>query len=183
MNRTPTGGAGSQKRSASLPINEYNRALRSHSTATEEFPDAENEKNIESIHAEGQRRPRRATTPSRLWTPTQGPAYGDWTGLSPRPASSHARGSRADPDTEAEAVAGIGMAVTSSGHPKRRSRSLGEIREAAAGHTVARRRSDEIRYWRESYDPGILSPLSSHKAEEEPIIIDDPEPENSQDQN
>jgi hypothetical protein len=42
-------------------------------------------------------------------------------------------------------------------------------------HTVARRRSDEIRYWRESYDPGILSPLSSHKAEAgEPIIIDEP---------
>jgi len=68
------------------------------------------------------------------------------------------------------------MAVTSGSHPKRRSRSLGEMREAASVHTVARRRSDEIRYWRESYDPGILSPLSSHKAEaEEPIVIDEPE--------
>lgn len=177
MNRTPTGGAGSQKRSASLPINEYNRALRSHSTATEDFPNAENETNIESIHADGQRRPRRATTPSRLWTPTKGPSYGgDWAGLSPRPASSHARGSRVISDPEAEAAAGIGMAVTSGSHPKRRSRSLGEMREAAAARTVARRRSDEIRYWRESYDPGILSPMSSNKAEaEEPIVIDEPE--------
>jgi len=175
LNRTPTGGAGSQKRSASLPINEYNRALRSHSTATEEFPNAENETNMESIQADGQRRPRRATTPSRLWTPTKGPSYGDWTGLSPRPASSHARGSRVNPDAEADTADAIGMAVTSGSQPKRRSRSLGEMREAAVVHTIARRRSDEIRYWRESYDPGILSPLSSHKAEaEEPIIIDEP---------
>ena len=131
---------------------------------------------MEAIHAEGHRRPRRATTPSRLWTPTKAPGYGDWTGLSPRPASSHARGSRVNPDAEAEAADGIGMAVTSGSHPKRRSRSLGEMREAASVHTVARRRSDEIRYWRESYDPGILSPLSSHKAEaEEPIVIDEPE--------
>jgi hypothetical protein len=159
-----------------LPINEYNRALRSHSTVTEEFPPAESESNLESIHAEGQRRPRRATTPSRLWTPTKAPGYGDWTGLSPRPASSHARGSKVNPDAEAQTAAGIGMAVTSGSHPKRRSRSLGEMREAASVHTVARRRSDEIRYWRESYDPGILSPLSSHKAEaEEPIVMDEPE--------
>lgn len=131
---------------------------------------------MESIHADGQRRPRRATTPSRLWTPTKAPGYGDWTGLSPRPASSHARGSRVIPDAEADAAAGIGMAVTSGSHPKRRSRSLGEMREGAAVHTVARRRSDEIRYWRESYDPGVLSPLSSHKAEaEEPIVLDEPE--------
>lgn len=176
MNRTPTGGAGSQKRSASLPINEYNRALHSHSTETEGFPNAENEINIESIHADGQTRPRRATTPSRLWTPTKAPVYGgDWTGLSPRPASSHARGSRVISDPEAEAAAGIGMAVTSGSHPKRRSRSLGEMREAAAARSVARRRSDEIRYWRESYDPGILSPMSSNKAEaEEPIVLDEP---------
>jgi hypothetical protein len=151
--------------------------LRSHSTATEDFPNAENETNLESIHADGQRRPRRATTPSRLWTPTRAPGYGgDWTGLSPRPASSHARGSRVISDPEAETAAGIGMAVTSGSHPKRRSRSVGEMREAAAARTVARRRSDEIRYWRESYDPGILSPMSSNKAEaEEPIVIDEPE--------
>ena len=47
------------------------------------------------------------------------------------------------------------------------------MREAAAAHTVARRRSDEIRYWRASYDPAILSPMSSNKAgEEEPILLD-----------
>jgi hypothetical protein len=50
------------------------------------------------------------------------------------------------------------------------------MREAAEVHPVARRRSDEIRYWRESYDPGILSPMSSQKAEaEEAVLIDEPE--------
>lgn len=159
-----------------MPINEYNRALRSHSTAIEDFPNAENETNLESINADVQRRPRRATTPSRLWTPTKAPGYGDWTGLSPRPASSHARGSSVNPDAEADTAAGIGVAVTSDNHPKRRSRSLGEMREAAEVHPVARRRSDEIRYWRESYEPGILSPMSSQKAEaEESVLMDEPE--------
>lgn len=37
---------------------------------------------------------------------------------------------------------------------------------------VTRRRSDEIKYWRESYDATLLSPVSSHKAEE-PILVDE----------
>lgn len=167
MNRTPKE---MEKRSNSLPINEYNRALRSHSTFTEDFPT--HEPNRESIQADGSTRPRRATTPSRLWTPNKTPGYVDWTGLSPRPASSHVRGSKVITDEEAQAA--IGMAVTSGSHPNRRSRSLGELREVASLPTITRRRSDEIRYWRESYDPGIMSPMSSNKAEaEEPIILPD----------
>lgn len=87
----------------------------------------------------------------------------DWAGLSPRPASTHARGSRfteEDPDA-------IGRAITSDsgggdlGH-KRRSRSLSQLNEVALEQGGGRRRSDEIRYWRESYDvPGPLSPMSS----------------------
>jgi hypothetical protein len=171
LSRNPKETSGSQKRSASLPINEFNRALNSHSVVMEEFPlQNENETNRDSIQADGHTRPRRATTPSRLWEPHKAQAYADWTGLSPRPASTHAR-----PDGEAEEA--IGMAVTSGSHPNRRSRSLGELRDIAPSHTVTRRRSDEIRYWRESYDPGVLSPMSSNKAEveEEPIMIDEEE--------
>lgn len=155
-----------QKRSASLPINEYNRALRSHSVVVdpEDFthrgtPDT----NRDSIQADGTIRQRRATTPSRLWTPTKGPPgfATSWTGLSPRPASSHARGSHAISADETEA--GIGMAVTSGSHPNRRSRSVGELRSIITGPSAARRRSDEIRYWRESYDPGVMSPMSSNR--------------------
>ncbi|TVY41630.1 hypothetical protein LSUB1_G003607 [Lachnellula subtilissima] len=173
LNRNTKGTPSPQKRSASLPVNEYNRALRSHSTALEEFDEnSALEHNRESIQADGRTRPRRATTLSRLWTPNRTLGHADWTGLSPRPASSHVRGSRIITDAEAEEA--IGMAITSGSHPKRRSRSLGELRKASALPTKARRRSDEIRYWRESYDPGVLSPMSSNKAEpEEPIILAD----------
>lgn len=165
-----------QKRSASVPITEYNRALRSRSTVMEDFSRyGERESNLASIQADGHTRPRRATTPSRLWTPNKGPGYVDWTGLSPRPASSHVKESGLI--NEPEADSSIGIALTSGNHQNRRSRSLGGMREVAPLPTIARRRSDEIRYWRESYDPDVLSPMSSFKVEtEEPIILsDDPE--------
>jgi len=48
----------------------------------------------------------------------------------------------------------IGFAVTSGSNPKRRSRSAGALRDAAREHRMSpiqwRRRSDEIKYWRES---------------------------------
>lgn len=51
----------------------------------------------------------------------------------------------------------IGFAVTSGSNPKRRSRSVGDYRSAAKEHRMSpiqwrqwRRRSDEIRYWREN---------------------------------
>ncbi|CAG8950381.1 hypothetical protein HYFRA_00006874 [Hymenoscyphus fraxineus] len=168
-----------QKRSASLPIDEYNRALRSHSVLVD--PDdfthrGTPDTNRDSIQADGRIRPRRATTPSRLWTPTKGPPpfAANWTGLSPRPVSSQARGSRT---ITAEEEAAIGMAVTSGSHPNRRSRSVGELRAAALrGANVGRRRSDEIRYWRESYDPGVTSPISSNK-DDTPFEKDDYTPQ------
>lgn len=51
----------------------------------------------------------------------------------------------------------IGFAITSGSNPKRRSRSAGTLRDASKEHRMSpiqwrqwRRRSDEIRYWRES---------------------------------
>jgi len=174
LNRSPKEASPTQKRSASLPINEFNRALHSHSLIVEDFP-LQDDMNQESIQADGQTRPRRATTPSRLWTPNKSLGYVNWTGLSPRPASTHGRDSRFI--SEQEANAAVGIAITSGSHPNRRSRSLGELRRAGGPPNIAdRRRSDEIRYWRESYDPGLLSPMSSNKADaEEPIQLDPPE--------
>ncbi|CZT01471.1 hypothetical protein WAI453_006930 [Rhynchosporium graminicola] len=174
LNRTPHGTMSPQKRSASLPINEFNRALRSHSIGATDFQefgdDNDDHSNRESLQGDGQSRPRRATTPSRLWTPNKIPGHADWTGLSPRPASSHARGSKAVSD---EANAAVGIALKGSSHLHRRSRSVGELQEAMRVKVVARRRSDEIRYWRQSYDPGWMSPMSSNKAEmEEPIPME-----------
>lgn len=55
--------------------------------------------------------------------------------------------------------ASIGFAITSGSNPKRRSRSADDLRDAPKEHRMSpiqwrrwRRRSDEIRYWRESAD-------------------------------
>ncbi|PQE03355.1 hypothetical protein CJF30_00005499 [Rutstroemia sp. NJR-2017a BBW] len=176
MSRTQISTSTSPKRSTSMPINEFNRALRSHSPFAEALAQTHAERDPNRISTQTQSTATRTrVTTGRLYTPDKTPGYLDWTGLSPRPASSHARGSKV-PSDEEEAGA-IGMAVSSGSHPNRRSRSLGQLREAArAAGGIVRRRSDEIRYWRASYDPGPLSPLSSNKAEaEEPILMNDPE--------
>jgi len=55
----------------------------------------------------------------------------------------------------------IGFAVTSGSNPKRRSRSAGALRDVAREHRMSpiqwRRRSDEIRCWRESLEEPPLS--------------------------
>lgn len=165
---------GGAKRSASLPIDEFNRALRSHSVVAGDIPQSTRSSlNGDSAQSNVQLRSRRATTPSRLWTPNKTSGYVEWTGLSPRPASIHVRGSMLISDADAAA---IGTAITTSSHPNRRSRSLGEIRDTALATTVARRRSDEIKYWRESHDPTVLSPMSSNRPEaEQPILADEEE--------
>lgn len=102
-------------------------------------------------------RRRAATTSTQLYPAIQ-VKDDELAGLSPRPASSHARSSKILDDPSE-----IGRAITSepSGR-RRRSRSLSGIEGiGVARHGVARRRSHEIRYWRESYAPGLTSPLSS----------------------
>lgn len=176
LNRSPQNSNLSQKRSASLPINEFNRALRSHSIGPDSLlllDQPTEQTDGETTLVDPRSRPRRATTPSRLYTPTKGPGYADWTGLSPRPVSSYARGSKVFEDDDEEL---IGQAVTKGSHPNRRSRSLGHLRGVYGAENTPRRRSDEIRYWRGSYDPGALSPMSSNKPEDlEPISMDQPE--------
>ncbi|KAM3066007.1 hypothetical protein ACMFMG_009774 [Clarireedia jacksonii] len=186
MSRNQMSNSTTPKRSTSMPVTEFNRALRSHSPFAEALAETHPERNPNRISTQTQSTATRTrVTTGRLYTPDKTPGFVDWTGLSPRPASSHARGSKVPSDEED--VGTIGMAVSSGSHPHRRSRSLGQLREAArAAGGIVRRRSDEIRYWRASYEPGPLSPLSSNKAEaEEPILINDPEsppPSQSRDQ-
>jgi hypothetical protein len=158
----------SQQRSVSLPINELDRALRSHSTAADDyrFPLTPNLNRTSILQGDGklsdeQEKPRRATL-SGVWSPGRVPGYTDWTGLSPRPASSHARGSKVNPEDEVEGP--VGIALTSGSHPKRRSRSAGELRALTTTGLGMRDRSDEGRFWPESVRPAML-PLT-------PIIID-----------
>ena len=86
-------------------------------------------------------------------------------GLSPRPASTHARSSRILDDPNE-----IGRAITSDlGGLRRRSRSLSGLEGIGGKIAGLRRRSDEIRYWRESYGPGVASPLSSNVPEADDV--------------
>ncbi|KAJ4268413.1 hypothetical protein NW762_002476 [Fusarium torreyae] len=143
------------KRSASLPITEFDRALRSHSIRPEDVRAIESARN--SLSADfGMSQARISATKLREY---------NLAGLSPRPASSHGRESRQD-QTEDNSNE-IGRAITSDlPGMRRRSRSLSGLPEAEEGHGHARRRSDEIKYWRESYDPTFMSPVSSHDAPE-----------------
>ncbi|KAJ6446302.1 RNA binding protein [Purpureocillium lavendulum] len=167
------------KRSASLPITEYDRALRSHSIGPDDVMAIRSARN--SLNA-GSKLAAKAfgdleTAPARPAGPrwTEGRKF---TGLSPRPASSQDRATRladfSDDPNE------IGRAITSDGRGlRRRSRSLSAFPGADhPAHAHIRRRSDEIRHWRESYDLPIMSPASFSVAESEDIGAltgDDPE--------
>lgn len=162
-----------------MPVNEFDRALRSHSVGPDDITAIESARNSLSFDALGSSpNRRRATTATNsklflMMAPGPRSRGEEWAGLSPRPASTHARGSRFTEDDPEE----IGRALTSdtggeNGH-KRRSRSLSQLYEVAQEQKESRRRSrsDEIRFWRESYDvPGPLSPLSSNPNENETDI-------------
>lgn len=144
------------KRSASLPITEFDRALRSHSIGPEDVLAIESARN--SLSADfGLARKRFAAFRER---------ESGLAGLSPRPASTQGREGRT---TQAnENPDDIGRAITSDfTRVRRRSRSLSGLIEVDDDPSTTRRRSDEIRYWRESYDPAFMSPVSSHGPEGE----------------
>ncbi|KAM0252048.1 hypothetical protein ACHAP5_001373 [Fusarium lateritium] len=145
------------KRSASLPITEFDRALRSHSIRPEDVRAIESARN--SLSADfGLSQARISVTRLREY---------NLAGLSPRPASSHGRESRQDHNEENANE--IGRAITSDlPGIRRRSRSLSGLPEEGLGHN--RRRSDEIKYWRESYDPTFMPAVSSNPVEEENVL-------------
>lgn len=96
-------------------------------------------------------------------------------GLTPRPASSHDRVTHlldASDDDPGE----IGYAISSDSHGlKRRSRSLSYmtgLENANLGET--RRRSAEIRYWRESYAPAFITPTTEGPGVVEALMDDLP---------
>ncbi|KAF4338339.1 hypothetical protein FBEOM_7746 [Fusarium beomiforme] len=150
------------KRSASLPITEFDRALRSHSIRPEDVRAIESARN--SLSADfGLSQARISATRLREY---------NLAGLSPRPASSHGRESRQDQNDDNTHE--IGRAITSDlPGVRRRSRSLSGLPND--NHGLTRRRSDEIKYWRESYDPTFMSPVSSNAAEGEANAIEEVE--------
>ncbi|KAL6868422.1 hypothetical protein J3F83DRAFT_761044 [Trichoderma novae-zelandiae] len=143
--------------SESLPISEYDRALRSHSVGPEDVMAIQSARSSVNAGYSGHQR-RRAGTGSDAH-----PASARWvkptTGLTPRPASTQDWGSRlVDESHDPEE---IGRAITTG--LKRRSRSLSFIPliETTPTPSITRRRSDEFpRGWRESYEEP-MSPISS----------------------
>ncbi|KAK0731616.1 hypothetical protein B0H67DRAFT_654450 [Lasiosphaeris hirsuta] len=171
----------SPKRSTSLPLTEYDRPLRSHSIGPDDILAINSARNSLQAEARGSNtaigpggRRRAATTTSRLLLQPRmrNPEWG--AGLSPRPASTHGRGSRLIAPGEFEDPNEIGRAITSdSGNgARRRSRSLSGLQDLVGAQTSGRRRSDEIRFWRESYNPGLMSPLSSNAPEDDTVMLD-----------
>ncbi|KAI0136618.1 hypothetical protein BJ170DRAFT_20391 [Xylariales sp. AK1849] len=163
---------GEPKRSASLPITEFDRALRSHSVGPDDIFAIESARN--SLNGEPIRYRRRAATTSSKLYATRSKDFGDLAGLSPRPASTHGRGTL--DDLGGEDPNNIGRAITSDilMQQHRRSRSLSQLKDITEVHQ--RKRSDEIRYWRQSYDPGFQSPASSNVNDDTGnVTIDMPE--------
>lgn len=146
------------KRVTSMPISEFDRALRSHSIGPDDITAIESARNSIDALGSSMSRLREVTgVQDRIIIPRS--RGEDWEGLTPRPASTHARSTDDDPNA-------IGRAITSDANGdstyKRRSRSLSQLDQILPGD--GRRRSDEIRYWRQSYDVSVgpLSPLSSN---------------------
>ncbi|QPH01673.1 hypothetical protein C2857_005876 [Epichloe festucae Fl1] len=157
------------KRSFSMPITEYDRALRSHSIGPEDVMAIQSARNSLSADARLSGKcmslfdsPAHPASPRRA-------GGSKLAGLSPRPASSQDRtrlaGSNEDPSE-------IGRAISSDSRGvKRRSRSLTftpslDLAPPSAPRDVIRRRSAEIRYWRESYAAPHMSPTSTIADEE-----------------
>ncbi|KAK1600409.1 uncharacterized protein LY79DRAFT_664699 [Colletotrichum navitas] len=154
------------KRSVSLPVTEYDRALRSHSIGLHDITAIESARNSINVDLSvlGHRRAATATASQIYSAPFRG-REGEFAGLSPRPASTHVRGSRLFADNDDPEA--IGRAITSDIGQKRRSRSLSGLQSNEIRADL-RRRSDEIRYWRESYVPTfIASPTSSNPPDHE----------------
>ncbi|GAW23142.1 hypothetical protein ANO14919_126920 [Xylariales sp. No.14919] len=161
------------KRSASLPITEFNKALRSHSIGPDDYMAIHSARNSLQSDSAFLRR-RAATTASGGAISSRLRDEGvDIVGLSPRPVSAHGHDvvvNEYDPES-------IGRAVSVDFLPsRRRSRSLSQLHDVSEGHVLVRKRSEEIRYWRASQNPGPLSSdLSvSHRGEPETTETTEP---------
>lgn len=179
MDRPPSPKTVEQRRYASMPITEYDRALRSHSIGPEDVLAIRSARN--SLNAETRHSAKKPEASDAILAHPAAPRWTEarrFTGLTPRPASSHDRRPRLadwseDPNE-------IGRAITSDIKGlRRRSRSLSAFPSSEGAFLGAsRRRSDEIRHWRESFDLAAIDPLSppNHQADDAgPLAVDEHE--------
>ncbi|KAI1213945.1 uncharacterized protein F4807DRAFT_206616 [Annulohypoxylon truncatum] len=155
------------KRSVSLPVTDYDRALRSHSIGPDDMMAITSARS--SLQADPALIRRRAASSNRILSGRIKDFDGEIIGLSPRPASTHGRGGNLSRQEDPE---DIGRAITSDSRThRRRSRSLSQLTDVAISHTNVRKRSDEIRYWRESFNQPILSPNASTVNNDDHAIV------------
>lgn len=149
------------KRSNSLPIDQYNRALRSHSqqlktSGSQSTGIAKNGDNMTKLVQSTN-----VTTSSQGFDDNRQLATN--AGLRPRPSSSRAKGIASSNEVHPINTETTGGRL-SFRNSRRRSRSLNITREKAVSNEIlSRSYSDEIKYWRESDIPAALSPASSNK--------------------
>ncbi|KAI1358606.1 hypothetical protein F5Y08DRAFT_110492 [Xylaria arbuscula] len=159
------------KRSASLPITEFNKALRSHSIGPDDYIAIHSARN--SLQSDSVFLRRRAVTTSGGPISSRLRDDGlDILGLTPRPASTHGNDLLNEHDPES-----IGRAVSVDIFPaRRRSRSLSQLQDVSEEHGLVRKRSEEIRYWRASHSVGVMSPDLSLSQNEDPETTETTEP-------
>ncbi|KAI9813460.1 MAG: hypothetical protein M1827_004135 [Pycnora praestabilis] len=113
-------------------------------------------------------RARRATLPSVIFSPEEATAITtSWNRLDQGTASEQETGLKMADLNNGES--GIGFAITSGGNPNRRSRSAGALQLTARDQDplkIARRRSDEIDYWRETFSVKHIAQLASPQAQD-----------------
>ncbi|KAJ3473584.1 hypothetical protein NLG97_g10232 [Lecanicillium saksenae] len=157
-------------RSASLPVTEYDRALRSHSVGLDDVLAIQSARNsLAADPTQSKKRSGGSTSPYPLGARYIGD--GKLAGLCPRPASANDRDLRSSTITTDDPEE-IGMAVTSDhGGLKRRSRSMSAMSFFEANQEEHRRRSREMKNLRDScfYGEDPLSPLSSEFPEDDAL--------------
>ena len=141
------------RRITSMPLTEHDQALRSHPIGANEGLASSRVRNSFSVSFGHVRRPTDLTS-----TPSMG--IRGFSGLSPRPSSAHGRAPRLVRDASDPEQIGRALTGDFSGL-NRRSQSLSFLLGQEDDGSQARRRSDEIRYWRESYDHNHMSRVSS----------------------
>lgn len=142
---------GERKRSASLPIADLHRPLRSHSIGPDDYMAIHSARDSFQSDSVFPRR-RAATASDGPISPRMRDGSLDISGLSPRPASAQGQDTVDEHDPES-----IGRAVSVDFlTSRRRSRSLSQLYDVPEERGLVRKRSEEIRYWRASYNPGPL---------------------------
>lgn len=103
---------------------------------------------------------KRAASSSLILSPGMRDFNGEMIGLTPRPVSAYGEIRAVGTDAQNPDEIGRALSIYEPTAKRRRSKSLSGLPEVSEVQPTARNRSDEIRYWRESFNPHALSPTT-----------------------